>query len=86
VFGGVAPVPQPVPAQGLGKPGVAPDVRIPDVVQPFGVMRDSFWPKTAVSWIVLSVALIVISVQLVTPARRWRAGGFLSRLSARRGS
>jgi ABC-2 type transport system permease protein len=84
VFVGVAPVPQPVPAQGFPKPGVVQDARMPDVVQPFGVVRDGFWPKTAVSWIVLSVVLIVASVQLVTPARRWHPRGLLSRLSSRR--
>jgi ABC-type transport system involved in multi-copper enzyme maturation permease subunit len=41
-------------------------------VQPFGVARDSFWPKTAVAWLVLSVVLVAASVQLVSPTRRWR--------------
>ena len=86
VFGGIAPVPQPAPAQGFAKPGVMPDVGVPDMVQPFGVVRDSFWPKTAMSWIVLSVVLIVGSVQLVTPARRWHLPGFVSRLGSRRSS
>ncbi|HKG56255.1 MAG TPA: ABC transporter permease subunit [Candidatus Limnocylindrales bacterium] len=42
------------------------------VVQPFGVVRDSFWPKSAAAWLGLSAVLIAASVQLVTPTRRWR--------------
>ncbi|MFL5681240.1 MAG: ABC transporter permease [Chloroflexota bacterium] len=41
-------------------------------VQPFGVVRDSFWPKSAIAWLVLAAILITASVQLVTPTRRWR--------------
>lgn len=37
----------------------------------FGVPRDGFWPKSAVSWIVVSGLLIVASIQLVAPTRRW---------------
>jgi hypothetical protein len=46
----------------------------PDVVevQPFGVVRDSFWPRSAVAWLVLAALLIIGSVQLVSPTRRWR--------------
>lgn len=46
-----------------------------DVVAPpqqFGVQRDSFWPRSLAAWLILSVILIVASVQLVTPTRRWR--------------
>jgi ABC-2 type transport system permease protein len=85
VFGGVAPAPQPVPANGFAKAGAAPDLRVAQVVQPFGVVRDSFWPKTALSWIVLSGVLVVASVQLVTPARRWHPGALVSRIRSRRG-
>ncbi len=82
VFGGIAPVP--VPAGGaFGKPGVAPDLPVPDVVQPFGVIRDSFWPKSAVSWLVLSAVLVVASVQLVTPTRRWHIRPLMARGRAR---
>jgi hypothetical protein len=79
VFGAVGPLPQPgIDFGGQVKPGV-----LPDVVQPFGVVRDSFWPKTALSWIVLSIVLIVASVQLVTPARRWRLRSLPLRRRAR---
>jgi ABC-type transport system involved in multi-copper enzyme maturation permease subunit len=34
--------------------------------------RDSFWPQAALAWVITSVVLIVASVQLVSPTRRWR--------------
>jgi ABC-type transport system involved in multi-copper enzyme maturation permease subunit len=60
----------------LQKP-VTPDQGVDDAtgdvsVQPFEVIRDSFWPKSAVAWLVLSVVLIFATVQLVSPTRRWR--------------
>ena len=62
---------------------IAPDggkVIVNDVapVQPFGIRRDTFWPRSVAAWIVLSVVLIAASVQLVSPTRRWRPG-FLRR-------
>jgi hypothetical protein len=55
-----------------GRPaiGVVPDA--PPEVQPFGVVRDSFWPRSAIAWLVLAGVLILASVQLVSPTRRWR--------------
>jgi ABC-type transport system involved in multi-copper enzyme maturation permease subunit len=47
-------------------------------VQPFGIRRDTFWPRSVAAWIVLSTVLILASVQLVSPTRRWRPG-FLRR-------
>jgi ABC-type transport system involved in multi-copper enzyme maturation permease subunit len=41
-------------------------------VQPFGIRRDTFWPRSVAAWIVLSTVLILASVQLVSPTRRWR--------------
>jgi ABC-type transport system involved in multi-copper enzyme maturation permease subunit len=66
--GGVlVPVPQPVP------PATGVDDFVGDAsVQPFEVIRDSFWPKSAVTWLVLSLVLILATVQLVSPTRRWR--------------
>jgi ABC-type transport system involved in multi-copper enzyme maturation permease subunit len=40
--------------------------------QPFGVRRDTFWPRSLQAWAVLSVVLIFASIQLVSPTRRWR--------------
>jgi ABC-type transport system involved in multi-copper enzyme maturation permease subunit len=59
-------------------------VVISDVVpvQPFGIRRDTFWPRSVVAWVVLSTVLILASVQLVSPTRRWRPG-FLRRPSRR---
>ena len=49
---------------------VIPDVGVP--VQPFGIRRDTFWPRAVAAWITLSIVLILASVQLVSPTRRWR--------------
>jgi hypothetical protein len=76
IFGTTRPTPTPAPQPqpidpGFGAPavGVAPDTV---EVQPFGVVRDSFWPRSAISWLVLAAVLVVAAVQLVTPTRRWR--------------
>jgi ABC-type transport system involved in multi-copper enzyme maturation permease subunit len=34
--------------------------------------RDTFWPRTAAAWLLASVVLVLLSVQLVSPTRRWR--------------
>ena len=60
------------------------DVTAPDQ-QIFGVQRDTFWPKSVVAWLVIAVIFTLLSVQLVTPTRRWRPllPGFLRRRSSR---
>ncbi len=74
-----------LPADGFGRApaigverGVVNDV----AVQPFGIRRDVFWPRSVVAWIGLSAILVLASVQLVSPTRRWRAP-FLNRASRR---
>jgi hypothetical protein len=62
-FGGVAPERRP-----------AIEAIEPLAAQPFGVSRDAFWPRSVIAWLVLSVVLITLSVQLVSPTRRWRLG------------
>ena len=62
---------------GLAEPGVAFDSNgraINDVAagQPFGVQRDALWPKSIVTWLVLSIVFLALSVQAVSPTRRWR--------------
>ena len=57
------------PACGNGGVAVADDVA---PVQPFGIRRDTFWPRSVAAWIAMSVVLILASVQLVSPTRRWR--------------
>jgi ABC-2 type transport system permease protein len=42
-----------------------------DIAQ-FGVTRDAFWPKSVITWFILSVVFLVLSVQFVSPTRRWR--------------
>ncbi len=64
----------------FGKPAIAqPDVQVvlDDVAidqqqQPFGTLRDAFWPQFTVAWLVVSLVLVLLSVQLVSPTRRWR--------------
>src|SRR5262249_31065238 len=34
-------------------------------------LRDRFWPKTVISYLVLATILTLWSVQLVSPTRRW---------------
>jgi ABC-type transport system involved in multi-copper enzyme maturation permease subunit len=78
-FNGGMPVPAPMP---LVEPlrrevGV---VAVPDVgfapgdvaPAPFGVNRDAFWPKSVIAWLVLSAVLLLLTVQFVSPTRRWR--------------
>ncbi len=61
-------------AAGAG-PNVAVDANgnpiAADVVA-FGAQRDTFWPRSVVTWVILSVVFIIASVQLVSPTRRWR--------------
>ena len=71
----------------LGGGGVLTDVP-PDAPNPFGQidsLRDRFWPKTVISFLVLALVLTLASVQVVTPTRRWRPaiGPALRRLGSR---
>jgi hypothetical protein len=60
-----APVPLPVPVD-QAQPGAV------IAVAPSGPIRDSYWPRSAAAWIVLSIVLVLLSVNLVSPTRRWR--------------
>jgi hypothetical protein len=84
--GGAIPVPAPpVPGitdKGFAEPeimvvdgngverGVAPNDAV-DPTQPFGPQRDTLWTKSVATWLVLSVIFIFLSVQAVSPTRRW---------------
>jgi ABC-type transport system involved in multi-copper enzyme maturation permease subunit len=77
IGGGATGLEPPVVEPGFGanaggaiEPGVVVDDGAP--VQPFGIRRDTFWPRSVVAWISLSIVLIFASVQLVSPTRRWR--------------
>jgi ABC-type transport system involved in multi-copper enzyme maturation permease subunit len=50
------------------------DSRLVAAEDPFATSstRDSFWPQAAAAWLVTSVVLVIIAVQLVSPTRRWR--------------
>jgi hypothetical protein len=83
---GVAvPMPEPMPAiedKGFAEPqvqvidgngverGVAPN-DVVDPTQPFGPQRDTLWTKSVATWLVLSVIFVFLSVQAVSPTRRW---------------
>ena len=43
----------------------------PQVQQTFSG-RDSFWPRSVAAYLVLALVLTLVSVQLVSPTRRWR--------------
>jgi ABC-type transport system involved in multi-copper enzyme maturation permease subunit len=53
-------------------PGVADIAPVVVDPQPFGVRRDTFWPRSLQAWGVMSVVFILASIQLVSPTRRWR--------------
>jgi ABC-type transport system involved in multi-copper enzyme maturation permease subunit len=79
VFGSEpVPMPEPMPAIDVGNVGGNVGAReafaLADVipVQQFGVSRNAFWPRSVAAWLVLSAVLIALSVQLVSPTRRWR--------------
>jgi ABC-type transport system involved in multi-copper enzyme maturation permease subunit len=74
VFSGVdEPAGEPAVVDDVGfRGGVEPARVAAAAVQPFGVVRDGFWPRSVAAWLVLSAVLITLSVQLVSPTRRWR--------------
>ncbi len=62
---------------GLGAVGGGNDAGVNVAVaaeDPFATSstRDTFWPRAAAAWLVASVVLVLLSVQLVSPTRRWR--------------
>jgi ABC-type transport system involved in multi-copper enzyme maturation permease subunit len=70
----ISRAPQPIPVKVVGADGgviVQGDGFAADVTA-FGVARDTFWPKTVIAWLIVSVVMIVVSIQLVSPTRRWR--------------
>jgi ABC-type transport system involved in multi-copper enzyme maturation permease subunit len=73
--GGPVPAPMPLVDPGFNRGGVfpAPEGRfVAGDVAPFGAARDAFWPKSVVAWLVVSLVLLVLTVQFVSPTRRWR--------------
>jgi hypothetical protein len=73
--GGPVPAPMPLVDPGFNRGGVfvAPEGQfVAGDVAPFGAARDAFWPKSVVAWLVVSLVLLVLTVQFVSPTRRWR--------------
>jgi hypothetical protein len=75
----IQPAERPIPAA-IGRGGVAfdagadvaaNDVIDPAQVQPFDVQRDFLWPKSVATWLILSAVFLLLSVQAVSPTRRW---------------
>jgi hypothetical protein len=63
---------------GFARNGVVlvPDIGVVAADQaPFGLARDAFWPKSVIAWLVVSVVLLLLTVQFVSPTRRWRLRG-----------
>jgi len=56
---------QPVPGPAFDNSGAV----APAVLEP---ARDLYWPRSAAAWLVLSAILVLASVNLVSPTRRWR--------------
>jgi hypothetical protein len=75
---------------GEAKPGAAIDCAFPDAngncIDPaasgssqalsFGFPRDTFWPKSAIAFVVLGAVLTLLAAQLVSPTRRLRLPRF----------
>jgi ABC-2 type transport system permease protein len=89
--GGVVGPPQAVGIDANGNPifkggGVNVPVQAPDQTA-FSAdsLRDRFWPKTVLSFLIGSLVLTFLSVQLVSPTRRWRPNlrGGIGRLGRR---
>jgi ABC-type transport system involved in multi-copper enzyme maturation permease subunit len=38
----------------------------------FGVTRDTYWPRSVAAMLIAAALLVILSVQLVSPTRRWR--------------
>lgn len=73
--GGAVPAPMPLVDPAGGNRGVffGPNGGfVPAEVPPFGVARDAFWPKSVVAWLILSLVFLILTVQFVSPTRRWR--------------
>lgn len=58
-----------VPAPGLEGPGLVVDDVAPDLLT---IERDRYWPRSALTLVLLAVGFTAAAVQLVTPTRRWR--------------
>jgi ABC-type transport system involved in multi-copper enzyme maturation permease subunit len=70
---GVAvPLPAPMPDCPPNARCAKPPVDVQQEIVSFGFPRDTFWPKSATAFLVLGIALTLVSAQLVSPTRRLR--------------
>jgi hypothetical protein len=58
------------PGFGIGAPGNPGTGVTTNEQVTFGFPRDTFWPKSAVAFVILGIVLTLISAQLVSPTRR----------------
>jgi ABC-type transport system involved in multi-copper enzyme maturation permease subunit len=73
--GGVMPVPAEMgEGRAFGRAVIGNDVIAPDVPvnDAFELPRDRYWPRSALTLMLLAVGFTAAAVQLVTPTRRWR--------------
>jgi len=69
--GGVVPIPPGIDdTSGGGLKAAAPVVDQGSLQTT--TTRDGFWPQSATAWLVLGAVAVLLSVQLVSPTRRWR--------------
>lgn len=59
------------PADPVAAP-VADDIAPGQALPTFGFPRDTFWPQTAIAFVVAGIILTILSAQLVAPTRRLR--------------
>jgi ABC-type transport system involved in multi-copper enzyme maturation permease subunit len=74
--GVIAPAVGPEPAVGFGRggavmPGPAPLPAPNADVVAFG-STETIWTKTVAAWLILSIVFLTLSIQFVSPTRRWR--------------
>jgi ABC-type transport system involved in multi-copper enzyme maturation permease subunit len=62
----------PGPEVNVGDRGGGVDVEEVAALATTDAFRDRFWPKTVTSFLILAAILTTISVQFVSPTRRWR--------------
>jgi ABC-type transport system involved in multi-copper enzyme maturation permease subunit len=80
--GGTAPSPVAAPNAGFSGGGdtviladtsAAPGTGVaPDIGVPLGVGRDTYWPRSVLAMVIVSILMIIGSAQLVSPTRRWQ--------------
>ena len=83
--GGPAPMPMPAAEPGFvvddkgevvvidGEMGRRPAVDIaPEPNQVLPADREALWPRSVITWLILSFVFLLLAVQAVSPTRRWR--------------